>query len=140
MQADDTYIASSLSVADAIFTDIRHARPAAVSDKQWLSLELLFGSTLDKAVQIVDQDAIACFVGQPSQRRLCVVKGRTGGDSYIVFPAHYCSCKAFRFDIVGKAEGLLCKHQLAAQLVEALQRSTPELVDDMLLAEMLLAA
>lgn len=35
------------------------------------------------------------------------VKGRTTTDSYVVFSDHYCSCKAFKFDIVGKAEGIL---------------------------------
>ena len=38
---------------------------------------------------------------------LCVfatvqVHGKLAADSYVVFPEHYCSCKAFQFDVVGK--------------------------------------
>ena len=32
------------------------------------------------------------------------VQGKTAADHYLVFPAHYCSCKAFLFDIVGRGE------------------------------------
>ena len=32
------------------------------------------------------------------------VQGKTAADHYLVFPTHYCSCKAFLFDIVGRGE------------------------------------
>lgn len=32
------------------------------------------------------------------------VRGKLPADQYIVFPEHYCSCKAFQFDVVGKSD------------------------------------
>lgn len=32
------------------------------------------------------------------------VRGKSRDDQYIVFPEHYCSCKAFQFDVVGRSD------------------------------------
>jgi hypothetical protein len=32
------------------------------------------------------------------------VRGKSKDDQYIVFPEHYCSCKAFQFDVVGRSD------------------------------------
>ena len=34
------------------------------------------------------------------------VHGKGSSDHYLVFPDHYCSCKAFLFDIVGRSEAV----------------------------------
>ena len=42
------------------------------------------------------------------------VHGKTPADSYVVFPEHYCSCKAFQFDVVGKGDAPFVSHHGAS--------------------------
>ncbi len=68
------------------------AQAGAATDEQLSSLHFLFDSHLVKALQIVDQGGVWAFVGASSGRRVYQVHGQSA-DSYIVFPAHYCSCQ-----------------------------------------------
>ena len=44
------------------------------------------------------------------------VRGKTRDDQYIVFPEHYCSCKAFQFDVVGKSDAPFVSVQVCTSL------------------------
>ncbi|KAL4438696.1 hypothetical protein ABPG77_006300 [Micractinium sp. CCAP 211/92] len=112
------------------------AQAGAATDEQLSSLHFLFDSHLVKALQIVDQGGVWAFVGASSGRRVYQVHGQSA-DSYIVFPAHYCSCQAFFFDVVSKTEAVACKHQLAARLADALGRTRVQTVSDVALAHLL---
>ena len=77
-------------VGEEIFAAI--AASATASDEQLSSLHFLFDSHFAKALQIVDQGGVFCFVGAGSGRRVYQVRGHSSED-YVVFPGHYCSCQ-----------------------------------------------
>lgn len=72
----------------------------------WFSLKLLFDKHALKATSIVDSGGVSCFVGQKTGRKVYQVKGHKSGDTYTVFPDHYCSCHSFFYDIATKSEGI----------------------------------
>lgn len=63
-----------------------------LSDEHLSSLHFLYDSHFVKALQIVDQGGVWCFVGASSGRRVYQVHGQSA-ESYVVFPNHYCSCQ-----------------------------------------------
>jgi predicted nucleic acid-binding Zn finger protein len=146
MRLQSQYLPSLAEISAPIFTAIATAAPLrSINDQQLISLRLLFGKTLDKALKILDNPGpegppVLCFTGQRSRRRLFVVRGKSKDDQYIVFPEHYCSCKAFQFDVVGRSDAPFCKHQLAARIADALGRSSCQDIDDYKLTNMLMAA
>ncbi|GFH20076.1 SWIM-type domain-containing protein [Haematococcus lacustris] len=68
------------------------------------------------------------------------VQGKTAADKYLVFPAHFCSCQAFFYEVVNKGEAVCCKHQLAARVSWSLQRCPVLVVSDVQLAQFLINA
>ena len=77
-------------VGEEIFAAI--AASGTAGDDQLSSLHFLFDSHFAKALQIVDQGGVFCFVGASSGRRVYQVRGHSSED-YVVFPGHYCSCQ-----------------------------------------------
>ncbi|GIL55132.1 hypothetical protein Vafri_10745 [Volvox africanus] len=110
--------------------------------KRWpglaASLHMLYGKNFTKALEVVDNGGIMCFVGERTGRTLYKVPGRRPADQYLVFPAHFCSCQSFQFDVVGRSEAVCCKHQLAARLATVLNRLAVVKTCDIALARMLL--
>ncbi|GIL55135.1 hypothetical protein Vafri_10745 [Volvox africanus] len=78
--------------------------------KRWpglaASLHMLYGKNFTKALEVVDNGGIMCFVGERTGRTLYKVPGRRPADQYLVFPAHFCSCQSFQFDVVGRSEAV----------------------------------
>ncbi|GIL55133.1 hypothetical protein Vafri_10745 [Volvox africanus] len=99
---------------------------------------MLYGKNFTKALEVVDNGGIMCFVGERTGRTLYKVPGRRPADQYLVFPAHFCSCQSFQFDVVGRSEAVCCKHQLAARLATVLNRLAVVKTCDIALARMLL--
>lgn len=65
------------------------------TDEQLSSLHFIYGTNLVKALQIVDQGGVACYVGAGSGRRVYLVHGHAA-EHYLVHPDHYCSCQVRR--------------------------------------------
>ena len=128
----------ALPTADAVADEVlaRITAAGAVTDELLAALYCLFDKHLAKALQIVDQGGVFCFVGERSGRRAIQVHGQSG-EAYAVCPAHYCSCQAFFFDVVSRAEAPACKHQLAARLAAALGKQRTSTVREEVLAEVL---
>ena len=62
---------------------------------------------------------------------------KAGAEEYLCFPSHYCSCRAFQWDVISRGEQLICKHQLAARIAEATGLHANSVVSDLLLAQLL---
>jgi predicted nucleic acid-binding Zn finger protein len=62
------------------------------------------------------------------------VKGHKGREVYTCLGGHFCSCHAFFYDVVNKANALVCKHLLAAQFARVLQRHRTIYVSDVVFA------
>jgi predicted nucleic acid-binding Zn finger protein len=86
-----------------------------------VSLDFLFGKTLEKAVEIVD--AGFAEVLEVANRSNLNVYSVTGSSVYpYICTRNYCSCLAFSNGLVA-SQGLgYCKHIVAARLGEALNR------------------
>jgi len=118
------------------------------------SLHFLFDKVFEKAVDIVQNSCVKRVVGETSGRELFQVKAKrssssrrnrrsTGGeaqqDDYLVLPFHYCSCHAFQYEVINRGEMFLCKHILAARIAKALGMTMTVIVNDVLLAQVLLS-
>ncbi|KAI3431607.1 hypothetical protein D9Q98_004657 [Chlorella vulgaris] len=102
------------SVASEILAAV--AAAGSATDEQLSNLHFLYDSHFAKALQIVDQGGVWCFVGASSGRRVY---------------------QAFFFDVVSKAEAAACKHQLAARLADALNKTRVQTVSDIALGHLL---
>ncbi|KAF6252332.1 hypothetical protein COO60DRAFT_1704350 [Scenedesmus sp. NREL 46B-D3] len=99
-------------------------------------LSLLLGRNWQKALQVVDQNEVECYIGENSRRHIFQVRGKSG--VYITFAKTYCSCQAHYYEVVCKSEAPYCKHQLAARLAFALKRCPVTVVPDSAIAQFLL--
>ncbi|KAK9813349.1 hypothetical protein WJX73_001709 [Symbiochloris irregularis] len=142
---------STHSIADEILRELSQLHdsgapapdPRAVHSKLE-SLNFLFDRNFTRAVQLVEQGAVSCFVAMKSRRTVFQVKGASAkgpgpADSYLVFPTHFCSCHSFMWDVVSREEAICCKHQLAARLAQAMRSCPTTEIPDHLLAQMLMA-
>ena len=63
------------------------------------------------------------------------------GVPYTLFPrVNYCSCHAYRFQVIGSQTFLTCKHVLAARLAEIVGKGRDISVTDLELTKILCAA
>lgn len=108
----------------------------SVTDSHLAALTLLFDKHVVKAASIVDSYGVTSHEGKESGRIVYQVRSKDG-DPYTVFPGHYCSCYSFFYDVVSRAEGVCCKHQLAVFLSNALGRTRKSKVPDRVVAEIL---
>ncbi|KAJ4755534.1 Zinc finger SWIM domain-containing protein 7 [Rhynchospora pubera] len=130
-------MAATTSVAETIWEQIRSTR--SVSDDQLSILNFLFGKNFERATRIVDEGGVKRVSGIPSRRSLFLVVGESKRkEEYICFPQHLCTCYSFFYDIVNRGEQICCKHQIAAQLAEAVGAHQEVEVTDEQLALMLL--
>ncbi|GLI67401.1 hypothetical protein VaNZ11_011590 [Volvox africanus] len=113
MDSPSQTISKPLSIAkagDACFADLQNLigqNPnSEIPDETLASLHMLYGKNFTKALEVVDNGGIMCFVGERTGRTLYKVPGRRPADQYLVFPAHFCSCQSFQFDVVGRSEAV----------------------------------
>ena len=89
---------------------------------------------LEHALVIVQKRMLKKLVGTRSKRTCWQVRGKSGAkEEYLVYPTHYCSCRAFQWDVLSKGEQLICKHMLAVRVAEALDDYNSVDIDDALL-------
>ena len=76
---------------------------------------------LENSLVMYQKRAVKKLVAVKSGRTCWQVRGKSGAkEEYLVFPTHYCSCRAFQWDVLSKGEQLICKHMLAVRIAEAL--------------------
>ena len=116
-----------------------HLANIAVTDRQLELLAFVFDEKhLEHALVIVQKRMLKKLVGTRSKRTCWQVRGKSGAkEEYLVYPTHYCSCRAFQWDVLSKGEQLICKHMLAVRVAEALDDYNSVDIDDALLAQML---
>jgi len=131
-----------MATAEAAVQEIMKAieSSGAVTDDQLSMLYFMFDKNLERALRILDQGGVQCIISHPGRRSVFQVIGesKSGPNSYLCFPEHFCSCQSFFFDVVSRNEQLCCKHQLAAKLAKALHRYRDVTVSDNDLAHLLL--
>ena len=94
----------------------------AISDEQLKALEALFPDHLLAAVDLVERGAVTSYscTTQYGYRTLYQVRGNTGHLYTCFRSSRYCSCPAFVYSVLMKSQLLLCKHQLAVHLAQAM--------------------
>ncbi|GAM21328.1 hypothetical protein SAMD00019534_045030 [Acytostelium subglobosum LB1] len=88
-----------------------------LNDDVLLTLSSIFHQTLFDSLQIIDKKMIIRYVFQPSNRSFYVINGTKDTKYLCLLEGDYCSCPSFNFSV-------LCKHQLAAKIAEALGNAT----------------
>ena len=117
----------------------RSRAPLAVTDRQLELLAFVFDAKhLENSLVMYQKRAVKKLVAVKSGRTCWQVRGKSGAkEEYLVFPTHYCSCRAFQWDVLSKGEQLICKHMLAVRIAEALDDYNVAEIDDALLAQLL---
>jgi len=98
-----------------------YRREGNISKNLWVSLHSLFGDLLRSALDIVDRKRVIRLqrLGAANQSlKLYMVKGHSNAKYFLKKHAHFCSCPAFKYQVVG-GSALTCKHLLALALAEA---------------------
>jgi predicted nucleic acid-binding Zn finger protein len=89
-------------------------------------------------MQLVPLRRVKRLTAERSGRSAFQVQGKSSkAEEYLCFPSHYCSCRAFQWDVISRGDQLICKHQLAARLAEAMGLHASSVVTDLLLAQLL---
>lgn len=129
---------SITQVADQCFEELTThiENQGQLTIEQMSKMSLLLGRNWQKALQVVDQNEVECYIGESSRRHIFQVRGKSG--VYITFAKTYCSCQAHYYEVVCKSEAPYCKHQLAARLTLALKRCPVTVVPDTAIAQFLL--
>lgn len=113
-----------------------------MKDEHLRLLYVLCDKTLEHALVLVDQGGVQAFVAERTGRTVYHVHSernrKSGQETYVCFPKHYCSCYAFFYDVVGRGEHICCKHQLAARIAHATNQCGQTTVTDEELARLLL--
>ncbi|KAL6784269.1 hypothetical protein ACKKBG_A05490 [Auxenochlorella protothecoides x Auxenochlorella symbiontica] len=129
-------IPSVQRISDALFASI--ANQNQLTEDHLVSLSVVFGKLLPKALRTLDTGGVFCFQGEPSGRSVYHIQGQSGSEPYLVYPEHFCECHAFQFDVLTKQDAVLCKHQLAARLACSLGTLRTSTVSDLVIADLLL--
>lgn len=102
---------------DTICARARH--DGALTDESLKQLNILFDRSLVSALDLVDHATITRIALASSPSRVFWKVQSTSSNVYHCF-SRYCSCQSFGYKVISQGEHLLCKHQLAVRLAEAL--------------------
>jgi len=83
---------------------------------------------LHKALELLERKQLTCFEASASGRRVYCSKGNEM-HSYLC-SRHSCSCRSFIHDVILRSNYVLCKHQIAVCLGEALEVLPRKTVSD----------
>ena len=138
---------TAMAIADAIFEEIAsggtETRAPELTDRHLEMLAFVFKEQhLGNALELVQAGKVKRLVAERSGRACYQVKGKSSSrkgseEAYLCFPEHYCSCRAFQWDVLTRGEQLICKHQLAARIADATGAHVVSVVSDILLAQLL---
>ncbi|XP_069671425.1 zinc finger SWIM domain-containing protein 7-like isoform X2 [Periplaneta americana] len=92
-----------------------------VTDETLLALHSMFGSPLEKALELLETNCVV-YLRSPQGRYVIQVTS-SSGIPYTLFPGvNYCSCPAYHYQVIGTQTFLTCKHVLAARLAEIMHK------------------
>ena len=111
---------------------------AELTDRHLEVLAAVFRENhLANALELVQTGRVKRLVAERSGRSCFQVQGKSAREEYLVHPRHYCSCRAFQWDVVSRGDQLICKHQLAARIAQATGAYPVASVTDLLMAQLL---
>jgi len=118
--------APALQALQAVVSAIKNE--GAVSDRNCRLLYFLAQEALIGASEILDNKQVKRIEATSSGRSFFLVAS-SSRKPHLSIPG-FCSCAAFRHKVASHAELLVCKHELAVMLAEALGMSVKEQIDD----------
>jgi hypothetical protein len=99
-------------------------------NEHWLSLSMLCPEALAGAAEILDQKSIVQCVARDSRRAFHSVESAGGREKPHACIPGFCTCKFYSINVASKPDALVCKHELAVLLADALGLSLQREVDD----------
>ena len=111
-----TSAAGCLALVREVCADIKAAGKA--SDEHWKVLQFLCPDALTGAAEILDNKTVTCCTARASRSTFYLLDS-SARTTHCVLPG-FCTCQAYCFQVVAKPESVLCKHELAVLLCEAL--------------------
>lgn len=96
-----------------------------VLDEELLSLHSVFGTVLERALDILEKyPTLIAYRTANKSRTLIEIKGENDR-CYRVFPRiNFCPCLSFKHQVIECKAQVLCKHVLAARIAQILGRTT----------------
>lgn len=99
-------------------------------NEHWLALSILCPEALAGAAEILDQKSIVQCIARDSRRVFHSVESAGGREKPHTCIPGFCTCKFYSINIASKPDALVCKHELAILLADALGLSLQREVDD----------
>ena len=95
----------------------------------WTALYQLCPEALAGAADILDNKSVTRVVARESRREFFVVEGSSRNKPHTCVPG-FCTCMSYCQTVVHKPEALVCKHELAVLLADALGYALVRELDD----------
>jgi hypothetical protein len=116
--AAESKSSEALGLLRQICHEMRRPGAATRSDN-WRALNLLCPVALTGAAEILDHKVVTRMVAQGTRREFFLVEASKGKQPHTVLPG-FCTCDHYCKKVVGSPEVLVCKHELAVLLADAL--------------------
>ena len=100
-----------------------------VYSEVWEALNFLCPESLAGATEILDEKVVTKVVARESRREYFLVDGSRRNESHTCVRG-FCTCLAYCHNVASRPDALVCKHELAVMLAEALGKSGHRELDD----------
>ncbi|XP_074640742.1 zinc finger SWIM domain-containing protein 7-like [Tubulanus polymorphus] len=106
-----------------------HREHGRLTDEVLSALRFVFQAPLLSALDLVDKEAVTTLES-PSGRKVYQVVG-TSGTPYTCYEnSNFCCCPAYKFSVLKKNDHIMCKHVLAIELSNRLEKTKREQVNN----------
>jgi len=117
-----------MTVANKLFQQLREI--GKFTDEIAVQLEFLFDQSFVAALDLLDRDLVTKINAQPSGRSFFQVESQSkSSEANYNCIQNFCSCYSFNI-LINKEESIMCKHQLAVKLAEALGKNKTKDITD----------
>uniref|UniRef100_A0A7S3AY48 SWIM-type domain-containing protein n=1 Tax=Haptolina ericina TaxID=156174 RepID=A0A7S3AY48_9EUKA len=116
----------SSELLETILKDIRQRRQ--LSPERVVELQFLCPDAFNGAAEILDHRPIMRCIARESRREFYTIDAKAKRSNCMV--PGFCTCGSFCFHVAAKPEMLLCKHELAVRIADAVGLLQITEVDD----------
>ncbi|XP_044739551.1 zinc finger SWIM domain-containing protein 7-like [Chrysoperla carnea] len=107
------------NITNEIFKDLNNDE---LTSDDYLKLYSIFGEIFTRALELLDKATFTLLSTQDGLRRCVRVETNSTQMYHLYLNVNYCSCQAFKYQVLTSAQDLTCKHVLAVKLAVMLNK------------------
>ena len=123
---------SLLQLLRSVCADMRRSSDTDTAEwcEAWQALQCLCPDTLQNAAEILDHKTITRVVARESGREFFAVEANGRNTHPHTCLPGFCTCMSYCQNVASKPDQLVCKHELAVMLAQALGKTLTQTLDD----------